>query len=90
MAVIILDGTGLPHGPRIKVSAISGGKVRRDELVQVTIDDSPKFMYFGNERLNHKNEKLVIDFILKNKQILIDHYYGRISDKQALNAIEKI
>lgn len=88
MTVVILVGEGLPHGPRIKVSTLTGGKVRQNALVSVTIEDHPQFI--GKNTLSSQDKKKVVAFILKNKQILLDHYRGKLSDKQTLIQLKPI
>lgn len=90
VTVVILVGEGLPHGPRIKVSGLYGGKVREDSLVQVTIEDVPQFIGKNSSLLSSSIKKKIVLFIIKNKKILIDHYYGRVTDKQALNGIVSV
>lgn len=85
MAVLIIGGDSLPHGPRIKVSTIYGGKVRPEALVSVTIEEHPKFV--GKHSLTSQDKKQVVAFIHKNMQTLLDHYHEKISDKEALNAL---
>lgn len=90
MTVIILNGEGLPHGPRIKVCTILGGKVSRDCLVQVTIEDEPKFIGKNASQLSSSDKNKITKFIQINKKILADHYFGKLTDKQTLNALRSI
>jgi len=90
MAIFISNGEGLSHGPRIKVSAIMGGRISANALVSVTIDDSPQFIGDLSDQISTQDKHRVIEFIRRNKQTLIDHFYGKISDKQALNQIQSV
>ena len=88
VSAIILNGENLPHGPRIKVSTIKGGKVDKDHLISVTVDDDPKVI--GSHKFSADDLNKIFQFVKLNKQTLHDHYYGKISDKQALNQLVKV
>lgn len=89
MTVVILVGHHLPHGPRIKVSTLPGGKVRAEELLSVTISDTPEFI--GDKNLIAADiRKKIIEFVIKNKETLTKHYYGEIDDLEALLQIKSV
>jgi hypothetical protein len=88
VAVVILSGESLPHGPRVKVSTIRGGRVDSKSLITVTISDEPEFI--GSHDFSAKDKAKIVEFIKTNLQTLSDHYFGKITDREALLAIKKI
>lgn len=86
-AIVIIVGDK-SHGPRIKVSLLPGRKIDKDRFVSVSISDNPEFLHDHN--LSFYEQKNVIQFIKLNKNTLLDHFFGKISDKKALNYLRKV
>jgi hypothetical protein len=77
------DGKKLPHGPRIKVNDLKTDKL----IAIVTVEDNP-VVKVGE--LKGKLKKLILAYIKLNRQVLDDHWEGKTSSKQAVNAIKPV
>jgi len=81
------SGVDIQHGPRIKV--VVGNKLTTEGLkdsVPVRIATPPEVL----GALPGNIKKQVIQFVNKNREILLQHWRGEISSREVLDRIEKI
>jgi hypothetical protein len=77
MSIYISDKSGISHGTQLKVSKIYGGKIDKNSLFTITIDDEP--LVIGNTgNIKLKDIELVKKFILINKSSLLDYWNKKI------------
>jgi hypothetical protein len=74
------------HGPRLKVSPSHGDTAQISNWQTVTISDDPKLI--GN--LSIKDFKLVKQFILNNKDLLIKFWNDEIDISDFIKLMKKI
>ncbi len=74
------------HGARIKVSAVKG-KMDAYNTVSITIEDKPKVIGKG---LSKAAKDQAIKFIIKNKEILLDYWEGKILTGRLISELESI
>ena len=80
-------GVDAQHGPRVKV--VLGNKITTEGLrdsVSVRITDPP--VVLGN--LPGTIRKQVIQFVEKNRDILLQHWNGELDSKETLNLLEHV
>lgn len=80
---------GWRHGPRIKVSKFYG-KIHKDNHFAVSISKNPHVLHTDTGEIKSHHIEDVKDWIKLNHDHLIDHYHGKISDKELKNRIQKI
>jgi hypothetical protein len=67
------DNVRSQHRARIKVSKTYGDKISKSNLFVITVSDNPEVI--GNTGdIKEKDIKEVKNFIIKNKQVLIDYW----------------
>jgi translation initiation factor IF-1 len=80
-------GMDAQHGPRIKV--VLGNKITTEGLrdsVSVRITDPPVVL----GKLPGKIRKQVIQFVEKNRDVLLRHWNGELGSKETLNLLEPV
>jgi hypothetical protein len=75
------------HGPRIKIVTDRGSKVSMENMVSMTISDDPKVIGKG---LRGEDEKLIRDFVIKNKDVLLDYWEGNLDTAEMVQLINKV
>jgi len=73
------------HGPRLKVFR---NKQPKGENFSVTIEDSPKTT--GSVFVNAKELKRIIEFVLLNKQVLLNYWNFEIDTVTLVKTLKKI
>jgi hypothetical protein len=80
-------GVDAQHGPRIKV--MLGDRITNDglrEAVSVRLTDPP--VVLGT--LPSKTKKQVVQFIVRNLDILLRHWNGELDSKETLDLLEPV
>lgn len=80
-------GVDAQHGPRIKV--VLGNKITTEglrEAVSVRITDPP--VVLGD--LPGKIRKQAVQFVEKNRKVLLRHWNGELDSKEMLNLLEHV
>jgi len=85
MVVWISEKGGARHDARVKVARSHGSKARPDDTVSVSVREPP--IVVAGEGLAAADLKLVQAWIELNRPIILDHWSGKISSRQAVNAI---
>ena len=88
--LIFVSGRGgASHGPRIKFLNKYSTKWTDKDAISVSIEDNPRIVYPKNGvKLNIKTKefKQVCQWIVQNKQVLLDYWFDKISlDKLQAN-----
>lgn len=86
MIIYVSEKVTMRHGPRIKVQSNHATNLQKENLVTVTISDSPEL--FGN--LDNKDFNLVKKFIALNKDILIQYWETEIDTSEFIKKLKKI
>jgi hypothetical protein len=74
------------HFARIKASSKRGNKLKADSLITITIDDNP--VVIGDKGdLTTKNIHQLIDFVIVNKQNLLDYWNELIDAAELIDRI---
>jgi hypothetical protein len=87
MIMWISDGKEINHGPRIKLQMDYSTKLNKFNLASVTISDNPRITQGS---LSKSDLKIVKDFILLNKDVLLSHWNGENSSEELILGIKKI
>ena len=80
-------GVDAQHGPRVKV--MLGDKITNEglkESVSVRITDPPVVL----GKLPGKIQKQAIQFVEKNRDVLLRHWNGELDSKETLNLLEHV
>lgn len=86
----ISDGIGSRHGPRIKVYA---GSPRVTPVTVISISDTPEIKGSNEANISPSELKLISEWIIKNKKVLLGYWNqkGRYADTlDAINALKSV
>lgn len=88
MVIYISPRNNSKHGPRIKVSQQYGDKVNSD-FFSITISDQPEIIgKTGN--IKSEDVQKAINFVVLNKDVLLQLWYDKIDPTDAVLAFNKI
>lgn len=76
---------GLPHGPRVKVTTNQHGMVPIQLRPEVKLAVTKSLRKEDTDIIN-----VAISYISSNLQLFLDHWDGKIDDKELLNSLPKI
>ena len=76
------------HGPIVKIQNNKSTNVQSDEFISISISKTPK-VKAGKSKLKAKDLNFMLKVVADNYDLLIDHYNGKITDRQTLNALYK-
>lgn len=74
------------HGPRIKFMNKYSDKWIKKEEITISIEDNPQIKYPPNVKLkiSNKDFKKIQQWIIQNKQVLLDFWFGEIKTEEEL------
>lgn len=93
VSVIWVDGPrNLKHGKRIKFQNNTSNCLNGGELIPITISDDPQIPNGVKSKLNIKEKDLfkIKQWIILNKQVLLDYSDGKITTKQLYQQIKPL
>lgn len=93
VAVIWVDGPrNMPHSRRIKFQNNTCPSLNGGEMIPVTISDDPQIPNSVKSKLNIKEKELtrIKQWIILNKQILLDYADGKLTTKQLYQQIKPL
>ena len=73
------------HGPRVKIFKHNG---KSGPTFSITVSDNPQVI--GNSFVNKRELKRMINWVILNKQTLIDLWNAELTHREALNKIKSI
>lgn len=74
--------------PRVKVQKDKSTRPNMSKLIPVSISDDPKILIKNYEsELSSSEWKEIFDFIKDFKEILLDHWYGRLSTPELIRTL---
>ena len=87
------QSTGQHNLPRIKFQNNTATKVQTNELIPISIADEPKILLKNDELSKIKISKAqinrVIQWIVKNQEILIDYWQEKITTDELFQKLKK-
>lgn len=87
------QSTGKHNLPRIKFQNSTATKIQTHELIPISISDNPKILLKNNDLNKIKISQTQINgikqWIMKNKEILIDYWEEKISTDQLFQKLVK-
>ena len=78
------------HGPRIKFMNDYGNAYDFDNTIPMTISDDPEIPVSFKQKIKSKDLQLVKQWVILNKDILLDYWNHKITTKQMINSIERV
>ena len=87
------QSTGKHNLPRIKFQNNTATKIQINELIPISISDDPKILLKNNDLNKIKISQTQINgikqWIMKNKEILIDYWEEKITTDELFQKLEK-
>ena len=93
VCVIWVDGPRkMPHSKRVKFQNNTSTSLNGGELIPITISDNPQIPNKIKSKLNIKEKELtrIKQWIILNKQILLDYADGKITTKKLYELIQPL
>lgn len=78
------------HGPRIKFMNSYSNGYDSKLVLPMTIDDKPIIPISFNRKIKQRDINDIKNWIILNKDILLDYWYSKITTKQMINSIKSI
>ena len=89
--VIWVDGPrNIKHVKRVKFQNNTANKLNGGELIPITISDNPEIPNSVKLKIQEKDLNKIKEWIVLNKQTLIDYSDGKITTKQLYEKIKPI
>lgn len=89
MVIFISPKGNAKHGPRIKVQVNYSQKANMKDAWTVTISDDPEVID-SKKQMPAKDLKLVKEFIIKNKEILLKHWNDSTDPVKTVQSLKSI
>ena len=87
------QSTGKHNLPRIKFQNNTATKVQTNELIPISIADEPKILLKNDElskiKISKEQINRVIQWIVKNKEILIDYWNEKTTTDELFQKLKK-
>ncbi len=87
MVIWVSEKGHTKHGPRIKVSKTHSHKANIMDSVSVSISDDPEIV--AGEGLSNNDFEHVQEYIRRNKDVLLDYWYGEIDTAELIGRLKK-
>ena len=81
--IVYVSERNSSHGPRIKFMNGYSDNLQLGELLTMTVEDSPRVI--GNVKISARDVKLIKQWVLLNKQLLIDLWNNKIDEVDFVN-----
>ena len=87
------QSTGKHNLPRIKFQNNTATKIQINELIPISISDDPKILLKNNDlnkiKINQTQINRIKQWIMKNKEILIDYWEEKITTDELFQKLKK-
>lgn len=87
------QSTGKHNLPRIKFQNNTATKIQINELIPISISDNPKILLKNNDlnkiKISHAQINVIKQWIIKNKEILIDYWEEKITTDELFQKLKK-
>lgn len=88
---ICFDGNGknraMKHNsPRVKIQPRKDNNFSTLDMIPIIVDDNPQIR--GKHELSSKDVKNILQFIKRNKDVIIRHYNGEYDDTDLLTKLQ--
>jgi hypothetical protein len=80
------------HGPRIKVQNNHSTNIQSNEFITITLEEKPRIIKkIWQKNISNDDYKLVVNFINKNRLLILDYWENKINDNNVLiSRIKKV